>query len=431
MRAFVAEKGDDGVSRGLREDFELEDGDGVLVNVAWSSVNYKDALATIAKGQVARISPLVPGIDLAGTLEDGSEVLAHGYDLGVSHHGGYAEQARVPSEWLVPLPDGLSARQAMAIGTAGYTAARCVIALEEAGLTPGRRPRARHGRVRRRRLDRGRHPRRARLRGRRVLRLAMRRTCSRWARRRSSRARTRRGTPSRPMEKTRWAGAVDCVGGEVLAGVIRGLRYGAAVAACGNTGGVKLPLTVLPFILRGVSLLGVDSVQTPIEERRETWARLADDLRPPHLDDAIAREVTLDELDGVLTAILKGEVQGRTVVRVEGRMIGVGRRGCPASASFEASDELVEAQLLEPLADRLELRGAELDELAALGAQRQRLAQAGIPGIQARDDRFQPCARGFVGQGLLDSHGPAGYRRDRRLLSVVLVDTRHTNEQSS
>src|SRR3954454_13746972 len=135
MRAFVAEKGDDGVTRGVR-DLETDAlGDqGVLVEVAWSSVNYKDGLATIEKGQVARISPLVPGIDLAGTLEDGSEVLAHGYDLGVSHHGGYAERARVPEEWLVPLPDGLSARQAMAIGTAGYTAARCVIALEEAGV---------------------------------------------------------------------------------------------------------------------------------------------------------------------------------------------------------------------------------------------------------------------------------------------------------
>src|SRR3954449_10738997 len=131
MRAFVAEKGDDGaVTRGLREDFDDLDGDGELVRVAWSSVNYKDALATIEKGQVARISPLIPGIDLAGTLEDGSEVLAHGYELGVSHHGGYAEQARVPADWLVPLPEGLTGRQAMAIGTAGYTAARCVIALE-------------------------------------------------------------------------------------------------------------------------------------------------------------------------------------------------------------------------------------------------------------------------------------------------------------
>jgi acrylyl-CoA reductase (NADPH) len=122
------------------------------------------------------------------------------------------------------------------------------------------------------------------------------------------------GDPGRPLGKTRWAGAVDCVGGDVLAGVLRSLRYGAAVAACGNTGGVKLPATVLPFILRGVSLLGVDSVQTPIEQRRETWRRLAGDLRPPHLDDA--SEISLDELDATLDAILRGELQGRTVVKL-------------------------------------------------------------------------------------------------------------------
>src|SRR3954454_2207000 len=129
MRAFVAEKTeDDGVLRAVREDFEEPGGDGERVRVAYSSVNYKDALATIAKGQVARISPLIPGIDLAGVVADTGEAgLAHGYDLGVAHHGGYAEYARVPAEWIVPLPSGLTARQAMAIGTAGYTAARCVI----------------------------------------------------------------------------------------------------------------------------------------------------------------------------------------------------------------------------------------------------------------------------------------------------------------
>jgi acrylyl-CoA reductase (NADPH) len=124
------------------------------------------------------------------------------------------------------------------------------------------------------------------------------------------------GDASRPLEKTRWAGAVDCVGGEVLAGVIRGLRYGGAVAACGNTGGVKLPTTVLPFILRGVSLLGVDSVQTPIAEREQTWKRLATDLRPPHLEDSIAREIDLYGLEDALTAILRGELSGRTIVRL-------------------------------------------------------------------------------------------------------------------
>ena len=315
MRAFVAEKGDDGVERGLRDDFEAPDGDGELVSVAWSSVNYKDALATIAKGQVARISPLIPGIDLAGTTEDSTEVLAHGYELGVARHGGYAEYARVPADWLVPLPKGLTARQAMAIGTAGYTAARCVMALEAAGLTPEQGPvlvTGASGGVGSTAVDI------LAARGYEVVAssgkqgdylkaLGATDVISR---------EDAAGDASRPLEKTRWAGCVDCVGGEVLAGVIRSLRYGAAVAACGNTGGVKLPMTVLPFILRGVSLLGVDSVQTPIEDRRETWKRLADDLRPPHLDDAIAREVTLDELDGVLSAILKGDVQGRTVVKV-------------------------------------------------------------------------------------------------------------------
>jgi acrylyl-CoA reductase (NADPH) len=315
MRAFVAEKTDDGVTRGLREDFEDPAGDGELVRVAWSSVNYKDALATIAKGQVARISPLSPGIDLAGTLESGDEVLAHGYDLGVAHHGGYAEFARVPAEWLVPLPDGLSLRQAMAIGTAGYTAARCIMALEAAGLTSDDGPvlvTGASGGVGSTAVDilaargyevvasSGGDP--DYLKGLGASDVISREDAA--------------GNAERPLEKSRWAGAVDCVGGEVLAGIIRGLRYGAAVAACGNTGGVKLPMTVLPFILRGVSLLGVDSVQTPIEQRRETWRRLAGDLRPPHLDDAIAREVSLEDLGGVLDAILRGDVQGRTVVRL-------------------------------------------------------------------------------------------------------------------
>jgi len=318
MRAFVAEKTDDGVVRGVRDDFETGDqGEGdVLVKVAWSSVNYKDALATIAKGQVARISPLIPGIDLAGTDEDsGEEVLAHGYGLGVSHHGGYAEFARVPSEWIVPLPDGLSAKQAMTIGTAGYTAARCVIALESAGLTPGAGPvlvTGASGGVGSTAVDI------LAARGYEVvastgksedflLSLGAAEVISR---------EDAAGDASRPLEKSRWAGVVDCVGGEVLAGAIRGLKYGGAAAACGNTGGVKLPTTVLPFILRGVSLLGVDSVQTPIKERTETWKRLATDLRPPHLEDALAVETDLDGLEDALTRILAGKISGRTIVRL-------------------------------------------------------------------------------------------------------------------
>jgi acrylyl-CoA reductase (NADPH) len=318
MRAFVAERGDDGVTRGVREDFDAADlGEGdVVVRVAWSSVNYKDALATIDKGQVARISPLIPGIDLAGTDEDsGEEVLAHGYDLGVAHHGGFAERARVPAGWVVPLPESLSCRQAMAIGTAGYTAARCIIALERAGLTPDAGPvlvTGASGGVGSTAVDI------LAARGYEVVassgkdpafleRLGAAEVISR---------EEAAGDPSRPLGKSRWAGVVDCVGGAVLAGAIRSLRYGGAVAACGNTGGIELSTTVLPFILRGVSLLGVDSVQTPIKERTETWRRLADDLRPPHLEDAIAHETDLDGLEDALTRILKGEVSGRTIVRI-------------------------------------------------------------------------------------------------------------------
>jgi acrylyl-CoA reductase (NADPH) len=314
MRAFVAEKGEDGVTRGLREDFEdLGEGD-VTVQVAWSSVNYKDGLATIEKGQVARISPLVPGIDLAGTDEDsGEEVLAHGYELGVSHHGGYAECARVPSEWIVPLPEGLSAKQAMTIGTAGYTAARCVIALETAGLRPDAGPvlvTGASGGVGSTAVDilaaRGYEVVASTGKGEDFVRsLGAAEVISR---------EEAAGDASRPLERSRWAGVVDCVGGEVLAGAIRALKYGGAVAACGNTGGVKLPTTVLPFILRGVSLLGVDSVQTPIKERQETWKRLATDLRPPHLEGARAHETDLEGLEDVLTRILAGEVSGRTIV---------------------------------------------------------------------------------------------------------------------
>jgi acrylyl-CoA reductase (NADPH) len=315
MRAFVAEKGDDGVTRGVRdlEAGDLGEGD-VLVKVEWSSVNYKDGLATIAKGQVARISPLVPGIDLAGVVEDGGErVLAHGYELGVAHHGGYAEYARVPRDWIVPLPDGLSAREAMAVGTAGYTAARSVMALEEAGVTPDSGPvlvTGAGGGVGSVAVDilagrgyevvasSGKDPDFLRSLG--AADVISREEAA--------------GDAGRPLEKSRWAAAVDAVGGATLAGVLRAMRYGGVVAASGNAGGIKLESTVLPFILRAVRLLGIDSVQTPIDERRSTWERLASDLRPRHLDGA--REIGLDELEPALDAILRGELQGRTVVKL-------------------------------------------------------------------------------------------------------------------
>jgi acrylyl-CoA reductase (NADPH) len=320
VKAFVAEKGDDGVTRGVRYLDDLGEGD-VLIRVAWSSVNYKDALATIPKGQVARISPLVPGIDLAGTVEAapdgapvsaGDAVLAHGYDLGVAHHGGYAEFARVPADWVVPLPEGLSTREAMAIGTAGYTAARSIVALEAFGLSADAGPvlvTGAGGGLGSTAVDI------LAARGYEVV--ASSGKDPDWLRELGAADVISReeaaGDSGRPLEKPRWAGAVDCVGGDTLAGVLRSLRYGAAVAASGNTGGMQLPATVLPFILRSVSLLGIDSVQNPIEERRALWGRLADDLRPRHLD---AREIGLDELEGTLDAILQGKLQGRTVVKL-------------------------------------------------------------------------------------------------------------------
>jgi acrylyl-CoA reductase (NADPH) len=324
VRAFVAEKGDDGVARGVRDVEELGEGD-VLVRVAWSSVNYKDALATIPKGGVARVSPLVPGIDLAGVVEEappdaafavGAEVLAHGYELGMSHHGGFAEYARVPAGWVVPLPPGLSARDAMAIGTAGYTAALSILSLERRGLTPADGPvlvTGAIGGVGAMAVDM--------LAGRGYEVVASSgKDAGEFLRSLGASSVISRedviGDASRPLAKSVWAGAVDCVGGAVLPGVLRGLKYGGAVAASGNTGGIALDgLTVLPFILRGVALLGIDSAQTPIGDRIETWMRIAGDLRPRHLD---VREIGLDDLEDALSAILRGENQGRTVVRVGG-----------------------------------------------------------------------------------------------------------------
>jgi acrylyl-CoA reductase (NADPH) len=328
FQAFVAERVGDAVERGVREltPDQLSAGS-VTVRVAYSSVNYKDALATTASGRVARISPLVPGIDLAGevvasddpALPPGTAVLAHGYDLGVAHHGGYAAYARLPPEWIVPLPRGLSPRQAMAIGTAGFTAALSVHALEERGLRPDDGPVLVTG------ATGGVGSTAVAVlaeRGYRVVASTGKADQEPYLRELGAaevlpRAETS-AESSRPLESERWAGAVDCVGGTTLAYVLRTLRYGGAVAASGLTGGPALQTTVLPFILRGVALLGVDSAQMPIGRRRDLWGRLARDLRPPRLEESIAHEVGLEGLEPVLDAILRGEVRGRTVVRVGG-----------------------------------------------------------------------------------------------------------------
>jgi acrylyl-CoA reductase (NADPH) len=326
FRAYVAEKVGDGVTRGVRE-FAAEDlppGE-VEIRVTWSSVNYKDGLATRADGKVARISPLIPGIDLAGVvvasstvdIAVGDQVLAHGYDLGVSRHGGYSEYQRVPADWVVPLAPGLSPRDAMAIGTAGFTAAMSVVALEERGLQPDAGPvlvTGASGGV-----------------GGTALAILAERGYEVWAvTGKSDEAERLRAlgaagiltrdevtAEGRPLETERWAGAVDAVGAATLPYVLRTLRRGAAVAASGNASGAKLETTVFPFILRGVALLGMDSVTVPIARRRELWDRLATDLRPRDLGSR-ATEVGLDELEGALDAIVAGSARGRWVVRVGG-----------------------------------------------------------------------------------------------------------------
>lgn len=327
FRAFVVDKPADGAfSRGLRE-FDARDlppGE-VTVRVEWSGVNFKDGLAAREDGRVARGYPLIPGIDLAGTVvasdDDafpvGSGVLANGYDIGVARHGGYAEYARIPAGWAVVQPAGLSAREAMEIGTAGFTAAMSVAALEERGLRPGDGPvlvTGASGGV-----------------GSAAVAILASRGHEVWAatgkadeegRLRDLGAaglltRDEVTAPGRPLDRERWAGAVDTVGASTLPYVLRTLRIGAAVASSGNAGGAELATTVFPFILRGCALLGMDSANMAIEKRRALWNRLADDLLPRGIADGIS-EVSLDTVEPALDAIHAGQARGRWVVRVGG-----------------------------------------------------------------------------------------------------------------
>ncbi len=326
FRAFEAVTDGDQVQRGVVTMPASALPPGVAVEVHWSSVNYKDGLAATPTGKVARISPIVPGVDLAGVLlEDaeppggeplaaGTEVIVHGYELGVAHHGGFAEYARVPAEWIVPLPAGLTLREAMTLGTAGFTAALSVIALQEHGVTPERGPvlvTGATGGVGSTAVgmlaglgyevvaSTGKPDERAWLNEIGAASVIDRAELSDESR--------------RPLESTVWAGAVDCVGGVTLANVLKKIHYGGSVAASGLTGGSGLPTTVLPFILRGVNLLGIDSVMTPLARRREVWVRMAADLKPAGLD-AIGRVIRLDQLDTTLTEILAGDATGRSIV---------------------------------------------------------------------------------------------------------------------
>ncbi len=322
--AFTATALDGDVTRGIGT-MALSDlpSDGALVEVAYSSVNYKDGLATTLDGRVARISPLVPGIDLAGTvaadtdgMQAGAPVIAHGYDLGVARHGGYAQFARVPSNWMVGLPPGLDLREAMIIGTAGFTAAFSIVQLEERGTSPGDGPvlvtgatggvgsmavailatRGYEVVASTGKADAEDY----------LLGLGASRVM----------ARQELEGQGKPLQSTCCASAVDCVGGDTLANVLARTEYGGAVAACGLTGGAGMATTVMPFILRGVALLGIDSVQTPIARRAEVWRRLGADLKPGSLG-AISREIGLGDLEEALDAVLAGELIGRTVVDLQ------------------------------------------------------------------------------------------------------------------
>jgi acrylyl-CoA reductase (NADPH) len=327
FRAFVVDKPADGAfSRGVRDldARDLPPGE-VTVRVAWSSVNFKDGLAAREDGRVARGYPLVPGIDLAGTVvasdDDafpvGSQVLAHGYDIGVARHGGFGELARIPSGWTVPLPASLSSRDAMEIGTAGFTAAMSVAALEERGLEPGDGPvlvTGASGGV-----------------GSAAIAILASRGHEVWAATGKADEHDRLAglgadgfltreevtAAGRPLERERWAGAVDTVGAATLPYVLRTLRIGAAVASSGNASGAELSTTVFPFILRGCALLGMDSANMGIEKRRALWGRIATDLRPRGIAAGVT-EVTLETLEPALDAIHAGRARGRWLVRVTG-----------------------------------------------------------------------------------------------------------------
>jgi acrylyl-CoA reductase (NADPH) len=327
FRAYVVDKPEGGAfARGFRTliPADLPPGE-VTVRVEWSGVNFKDGLAAREDGRVARSYPLVPGIDLAGTVvasDDaafpvGARVVANGYDIGVGRHGGYAAYARIPSGYAVPLPDGLTTRDAMAIGTAGFTAAMSVQALEERGLRPGDGPVLVTGasggvgstavailasRGHEVWAATGKAEEAGRLTGLGAARILTREEVT---------------APGRPLDSARWAGAVDTVGAATLPYVLRTLRVGAAVASSGNASGAELVTTVFPFILRGVSLLGMDSANMAIELRCALWNRLATDLAPHGMDSGIT-EVDLDMLEPALDSIVAGEARGRWVVRVSG-----------------------------------------------------------------------------------------------------------------
>jgi acrylyl-CoA reductase (NADPH) len=324
FKAIRIDKADKGTTVALTQfdEAELMEGD-VTVRVEWSTVNYKDGLAVTGKAPVVRRFPMIAGIDFAGTVEasshpdwkPGDKVICNGWGMGETHLGAYAEKARVKGDWLVRLPDGMTTRDAMAIGTAGYTAMLSVLALEKHGLKPADGPvvvtgaAGGVGSVAIAVLSKlgyhiiastGRTSEADYLKGLGAAEIIDRAELS---------------GPAKPLAKERWAAGIDSVGSTTLANLLSMTKYRGAIAACGLAGGMDLPSSVAPFILRGVCLLGIDSVMCPIELRRQAWARLAQDL-----DSSKLAEITQEiDLDGVIDAgarVLAGQVRGRIVVKI-------------------------------------------------------------------------------------------------------------------
>ncbi len=305
------------------DDEQLPPGD-VTVRVQYSTVNYKDALAIVGKAPVVRHFPMVPGIDLAGLVESsnhpdhrpGDPVLLNGWGLGETRWGGLAQRARVRGEWLIPVPEAFAARQAMAIGTAGYTAMLCIRALERHGVSPA------SGEI----LVTGAAGSvggvavavLAKL-GYRVVAMTGRLAEAEYLTRLGATEvldRAQYSGPGRPLGKERWAGAIDVAGSHTLANVCAAVRYGGVVAACGLAAGMDLPATMAPFILRGVTLVGIDSVYRPHPDRVRAWARLAADLEVATLD-YMSEEVGLAEAIPLAARMLDGAVRGRVVVNTD------------------------------------------------------------------------------------------------------------------
>lgn len=295
----------------------------VLVSVAYSSLNYKDGLAITGKGKIVRSYPMVPGVDFTGTVIEsqspdfkaGDQVLLMGWGVGERHWGGYAQMARVRAEWLIPLPAGITMQQAMGVGTAGFTAMLCVMALEDHGVAPGEREvvvTGASGGVGSFSVALL-----AKL-GYKVVAATGRVQSHDYLRSLGAQAflgREELSAQKRPLESERWGGAVDSVGGKILAGLLSEMAYGGSVAACGLAGGHELETTVFPFILRGVNLLGIDSVQCPKTRRMAAWDRLVRDFPLEHLD-TITRVVPLEELLVLGDEITRGQVRGRVIVDV-------------------------------------------------------------------------------------------------------------------